>query len=299
MTATFADRCSALAEALQEPMAGTADHRERWLLVEDRGAWGDHAVRDVLGSELEAAAKERRMRLLLIRRREAADAGGERQAFLVDPAAGRVARRALGDPTALHALLDVPLEGFGEVTEEPMFLVCTNGRRDACCALRGRVLVTALAARHGSRTWECTHLGGHRFAGNLVCLPDGFMYGRVTGDDGGRLADAYLDRRIDVSLLRGRSTWPAPAQVAEIDLRQRLGLDGVDDVRLRSVERREEEATVELDAAGAGHRFELVAERHEPPRPTGCRGDKLETPTHWRVVRTTSEGAAVAHAADY
>ena len=150
--------------------------------------------------------------------------------------------------------------------------------------------MSALAADHGSWTWECTHLGGHRFAGNLVCLPDGFVYWRVTAPDGPRLADAYRERRVDAARLRGRSTWPAPAQVAEIELRVRLGLTGVDEVALGSVVRGEDAATVELDVAGARHRYELVAERLEP-RPTSCRGDKLESPTHWRVVRSTVDGA--------
>ena len=288
MTPSPAERCSDLAAGLDEPMAGTADHRERWLLVEDGSAWGDHAVRDVLGRELEAAAKERRMRLLLVRRREAAGAedGAGRQAFLADLASGRIARRLISEPFELHALLDAPLETFGAVSTEPMLLVCTNGRRDACCALRGRALMGTLAADHAARTWECTHLGGHRFAGNLVCLPHGFLYGRVAPDDGPRLADAYLRGEVDPALLRGRSTWPEAAQVAEIALRFALGLSAVDGVALRSANRDGDEATVELDAAGRMHRFALVAERLEPARPISCRGDKLEAPLHWRVVRS-------------
>ena len=59
MTLTAPMRCSALAESLDEPMIGTVDHRVRWLLVEDRGAWGEKAVRDLVGTDVEAAAKER------------------------------------------------------------------------------------------------------------------------------------------------------------------------------------------------------------------------------------------------
>jgi hypothetical protein len=286
MTVPQPERCSSVADALSEPMAGTADHRERWLLVEDRSAWGDHAVRDVLGSELEAAAKARKMRLLLIRRRGEDGDAAARQAFLADLAIGRIARRSIDDVSELHALLDAPLEAFGAVSAEPMLLVCTNGRRDACCALRGRALVGALSVGHETRTWECTHLGGHRFAGNLVCLPHGFVYGRVTPADGPRLADAYLRGEVDAALLRGRSTWPEPAQVAEIALRAALGASGVDAVTLRSIDRNGDTASVELDAGGRTHRYELVAERSEPPRPISCRADKLETPTHWRVVRS-------------
>ncbi len=228
MTLEAPMRCSALAEELGEPMIGSVDQRVRWLLVEDRSAWGNDAVGDVLGAELARAAKERRVRVLLIRRREGDPASDAvRRAILVDTATREMAIRSVDD-------LDEHLarrrgrcsrrRASAHCMTDPIFLVCTNGKRDACCALRGRALMTALATDHAERIWECTHLGGHRFAGNLVCLPDGIIYGRVSADDGPRLADAYLAGRLDPALLRGRSAWPAPAQVAEQELRLRTGL---------------------------------------------------------------------------
>jgi hypothetical protein len=277
-------RCSALAEELHEPMIGSVDHRVRWLLVEDRSPWGEKAVRDVLGAGLEAAAKERRMRLLLVRRREGDPAADVvRRAFLVDTEAGAMAVRSISSLDELPALLDVPVAEFGAPLADPILLVCTNGKRDACCALRGRVLMTALAADHGERTWECTHLGGHRFAANLVCLPDGIVYGRVGPADGPRLADAYLDGRVDPALLRGRSAWPAPAQVAEQALRQSRHLFGLDDVALVEAAIDGERASVVLSAAGRMHRYDLAAERGEP-RSISCRADELVQPLSWRVV---------------
>ncbi|HET9417159.1 MAG TPA: sucrase ferredoxin [Candidatus Limnocylindria bacterium] len=278
-------RCSARSEELDEPMIGSVDERVRWLLIEDRSAWGEKAVRDVLGAELEAAAKERGMRLLLIRRREgdpAADA--VRRAILVDTERREMAVRAVSSLDDLPALLDQRVHDFGSPLSDPILLVCTNGKRDACCALRGRALMAALASDHAERTWECTHLGGHRFAGNLVCLPDGVVYGRVTPADGPRLADAYLAGRLDPQLLRGRSPWPAPAQVAEQALRLALGLTGISDVALQNVTIHADAATAELHAQGQAHRFELAARRGEP-RPISCRADEPESPIHWAVVQ--------------
>ena len=284
MTLAAPMRCSALAEELDEPMIGSVEQRVRWLLVEDRGAWGEKAVRDVLGAELEAAAKARGVQLLLVRRREGDPADDVvRRAFLVDTAVGRMAVRSVTDLRELGSLLDVPLEEFGAPLADPILLVCTNGKRDACCALRGRALVAALADDHAERTWECSHLGGHRFAGNLVCLPDGIVYGRVGPADGPRLADAYLDGRLDPARLRGRSAWPAAAQVAEAVLRRRLDLAGVGDVALLGADIDGDRATVELEAAGSVHRVSLVAER-AAPRLISCRADEPEAPIHWRVV---------------
>jgi len=282
-------RCSVLAEELGEPMAGTTEHRVRWLLVEDRSAWGFRAVRDVLGAELEAEAKARGTRLLLVRRREADPAaepaaGAVRRVFLVDTAARAMAVRTITDLTELSTLLDADMAAFGAAFSDPVVLVCTNGRRDACCALRGRALVAALSAAHGAQVWECTHLGGHRFAANLVCLPDGLVYGRVTPADGPRLVDAYLDGRLDPALLRGRLGWPAPAQVAEIAMRGRLGLTGVDDVTLTDLAVTDGVAEVVLTAAGEMHRLRLRAEHLSPPRPISCRADEAEEPIHWRLA---------------
>jgi hypothetical protein len=281
-------RCSALAEELDEPMIGSVDQRVRWLLVEDRSAWGSHAVDDVLGPEFAQAAKARALRALLIRRREGDPAADVvRRAILVDTVTREMAVRTIGASSELtiDELVDAPVADFGAPLADPIFLVCTNGKRDACCALRGRSLVTALAADHAERVWECTHLGGHRFSGNLVCLPDGLVYGRVTAAVGPRLVDDFLDGRVDPAFLRGRSAWPPPAQVAEGALRVSLGSDGIADVSLLSIEADADRASVTLATSdGTAHRLDLAAERLGPPRHTSCRADEAEEPLHWRVV---------------
>lgn len=280
-------RCSALAEQLDEPMIGSVDHRLRWLLVEDRSAWGRDAVHDLFGPDVVARAKELRLRLLLVRRQEgdpAADA--VRRAILVDTVNREMAIRTITDPAELsvEGAATLPVAEFGAPMTDPIFLVCTNGKRDACCALRGRALIGALSVDHAERVWECTHLGGHRFAANLVCLPHGLVYGRVVAGDGPRLADAYLDGRLDPLLLRGRSAWPAPAQVAEQALRGRLNLDGVEDLTLLEADIDGSRADVTLATQdGVSHRFELRAVRGAP-RPISCRADELEEPLHWQVV---------------
>lgn len=286
MTLAAPMRCSTLAEELGEPMIGTVEQRLRWLLVEDRSAWGTDAAREVLGTELIAALKAAGTRALLIRRREGdPESDAERRVVLVDTGARRMATRTITSLGELNAarLAEVPLEEFGTRLDEPMFLVCSNGKRDACCAVRGRVLLTALAAAHGERVWECTHLGGHRFAANLVCLPDGIVYGRVSPEDGPRLVDAYLGGRLDAAALRGRSPWPAPAQVAERHVRVREGIDGLADVTLISAEVNGDAAQVTLAVAGTRHHLVLRAAPATPPRPTSCRADELEQPVHWEV----------------
>ena len=288
MTLSAPMRCSALAEQLGEPLAGTVDQRRRWLLLEDRSAWGTDAVDERFGPDAAATAKRLGLRLQLVRRHEGDPADDSvRRAMLVDTEAAAMAVRTVRGPGDLdvEAVASVPLEEFGAHLTDPILLVCTNGRRDACCALRGRALTLALADEHGERTWESTHLGGHRYAANLVCLPHGIVYGRVPPSDGARLADLYLAGQLDPEHLRGRSAWPAPAQVAEVELRRRLGLVGVDDLRLVTADVDDDVATVTLAGPDAAeHWLKLRAERVEPPRATSCRADEVEAPLHWSAL---------------
>jgi hypothetical protein len=236
-----------------------------------------------------ARTKALGLKLLLITRTDRRSAA-TLTAFLVRTDAGWIEEQVLSSPADL---LDAPLEelavdgpvgplGWGTARTDPLYLVCTNGRRDACCALFGRPLVTALSAA-SPHVWESSHVGGHRFAANLVCLPEGLMYGRVTPAGGVALVEAHRSGRLDVRALRGRAAWPAAAQAAEIELRLHLGLDRIADVELVSVVPGANVHTVELRARGEPWLVQLSAVAGEP-RPTSCRGDKLERPLQWSLV---------------
>ncbi|UMG93670.1 hypothetical protein MF408_05660 [Nocardioides sp. TF02-7] len=144
-------------------------------------------------------------------------------------------------------------------SEETLHCVCTNGRHDACCAEFGRPVAMALDAARPEETWEVSHIGGDRFAGNLVVLPEGLYYGRLDVGAGLAVADAHGRRRLLLDHLRGRSSYPMPVQAAEIHLLRHLGLDGVDDLTL--VRRR-----VDGDVTTAT----FAAPRRRPPRGAGA-----------------------------
>ena len=117
---------------------------------------------------------------------------------------------------------------------EPTFLACTHGQHDVCCALQGRPIAAALAALAAllpEQTWECSHVGGDRFAGNLVVLPAGHYFGRVDAAAALQVAEAYLAGRLMREHLRGRSSLTMPAQAAQHFARVVTGFDAVDDLR--------------------------------------------------------------------
>jgi len=112
----------------------------------------------------------------------------------------------------------------------PLLLVCTHGRKDWDCAHRGRPLAAAVAEHEPGGTWECSHLGGCRFAANLLSLPTGHTYGRVDAEDAADLVGAVRAGRVLPRLLRGRSTDPMVVQAADVHARLALGLDDAADV---------------------------------------------------------------------
>ena len=110
--------------------------------------------------------------------------------------------------------------------EHPLYLVCTNGRRDRCCARHGIAVFNALweLTENVSEpiVWQCSHIGGHRFAANLIYLPEGLLYGRVRADDVASIVEAHRNGQVHLPNLRGRMRFQPPVQAAEIALRRRL-----------------------------------------------------------------------------
>jgi len=103
----------------------------------------------------------------------------------------------------------------GQVSDEPVYLVCTHGRHDACCAVRGRPVAAALATAYPERTWECSHIGGDRFAANVVVLRHGLFYGHVPPARAVELAKRYDEGVVVPDLLRGSGAFNPAVQAAQ------------------------------------------------------------------------------------
>jgi len=239
-------RCADLAGAAGDPMEATAPPAERWLLVEHCGPWGRHAITEsrlhpVAATGLAKWTQTHRSRVALIRRPGSSpQARPPRRWFLVDCRPGREAVR-FGWFTEEPALLDILAEQApGTPFTEPIYLVCTHGRHDTCCAVNGRPVAAALAERFPERTWECTHVGGDRFAANLVLLPHGLYYGQTTPRLALDLVGRYARGEVYPALLRGRSSLAPAAQAAQHHVRLARGETGVDALPVLS--------TTQLDA---------------------------------------------------
>ncbi len=124
----------------------------------------------------------------------------------------------------------------GDPVADPLYLVCTHGRHDACCAVRGRPVAAVLAATYPERTWECSHVGGDRFAANIVVLPHGFYYGHLPPSDVVAVAKGHDEGLVEPRWLRGRSSLPAAVQAAQHHARLATGNHRVDALDPRGVE---------------------------------------------------------------
>jgi hypothetical protein len=291
--------CATLSRALTEPQFGTASRVRGWVLLEQPGPWGREAVlesqldRD-LARALHRAAEAARVRLLLIRRSGRRRGPGQSTTCFLAHTSRRdrwLERRRLDDPAELLELDMAKVTagerpGFGDPVGEPVYLVCTNGRHDRCCATYGRPLALALAERHGDLVWESSHVGGDRFAGNLVCLPSGHYFGRVGPAEADRVLGLHRKGIIDLDHYRGCCIDPPAVQAAEWFARRATGLLGVDDLDLLGRERLEAEVeAVRFRLAGGGTaRVLLRAGRVDDPRLLTCHSARPESPLRFTLL---------------
>lgn len=281
--------CADTSRDLAEPLAATASHVDEWLLVEWPGAWGRHALTESdlpahLSEPLVTFDRRARAKAILVRQGVRADAERTSPPVVVRARSTvgdeRLTRTVLGGPDGARldaATTDPPPVGVGR--DERLLVVCTNGRHDACCANEGRPLVRAMRALGPAPVWECSHIGGDRFAANVVLLPHGCYFGRVSVDV---LAEflAELGRGLlPMEHYRGRSALPPPVQAVELAVRQETGERRIDALTGWRRERLGEGAwAVAIDLAGRRHRAEVTVSRDAEPRLLTCHSTRPEAP---------------------
>jgi (2Fe-2S) ferredoxin len=234
-------RCADAARVRGDPFAGTAPPARRWLLLEHPGPWRIDAVAgagiepDVYSTLVRNAGSA--TRILLVRRPGRIDRRAPRHWMLAGLGSATVIGRWHDDHDLLEAAEALaapppPLTGLAE----PLILICTHGVHDVCCAIRGRPVAQALTSRWPELVWECTHVGGDRFAPNVVLLPDGFYYGNLDPDSALATVESHLTGTILAEWLRGVAGFSPAVQAAAIAAYQRCRPLGTSDVTVRATE---------------------------------------------------------------
>jgi hypothetical protein len=243
-------RCALTSRDAGEPLHASAPRARAWLILEQPGPYGFAALSDShlperLREALGALPKDTGTTVLLARsvghHADHHEPVARRRFWFAHTSPGgvRMRRGEIDDATLLGAdLLAVTtaaargeLPPWGERSTDPLLAVCTNGRRDVCCAVEGRPVADALAARADLREHviEVSHIGGHRFAATALVLPTGDVFGRL---DPAHAAEALLAARegrlAPLEHHRGRSSLSRPAQAAEHAVRRAEGIDALD-----------------------------------------------------------------------
>ena len=214
-------------ELCSDSMAGTCDVVDVWLLLEYRPVWQAKAL---AASELAPPAKRwvedtvaglakvgLKVRPQLIRQPEL-DRDEVRLLVASDQALWEFSGAGYDFLQSLDvaSLLEHGSAPGARRVSRPRYFVCTNGQRDLCCARFGLPVYNALRESVGDRVWQVTHLGGHRFAPNVLVLPGGLLYGRVDPEKLEGFMAAVEGAEIPFDHLRGRSRYPKHVQAAEV-----------------------------------------------------------------------------------
>lgn len=208
-------RCAGASRDDDEPLAGTAPTDTELWFVEHAGPWAAKAVEE---SRLPDPVKAHLAGLAGVRvqliRRHGGESGPGVRLFRA------VATRGGFDMTTAHVRHAADIPGIRGADWAPydglLWLVCTNGRRDRCCAEVGRPVAAALAARWPVETWETTHLGGHRFSGTLLALPGGHTLGRLDPESAVEACTRIERGGVPLEVSRGRAGRSPEEQVREL-----------------------------------------------------------------------------------
>jgi hypothetical protein len=266
-----AQPCSDQSLARNDAMYGTASAGSSWMMLEVSGAWGHSAFLDsptsidpALGRAIVRHVEAARIRIAAIRRPGRRPATPRWRWFVAD---SRVGNEALyhGEVSNPREFLDLALDGSdGTLCTDPLVAICAHGKHDQCCAVRGRAAAAAIADEYPEMTWECSHLGGDRFAATMLVLPEGLCYGRVDSTDSAELVRLYLGGRLRNRFLRGRTSLPHAVQAAQYFAREACGDDHIAALPPLDVERSAGRIRVVLNAESGPLEVMLREELSEP-----------------------------------
>lgn len=253
--------CSDAARVRGDENAGTASRIDVWILVELPVTWGRNPIHDaVLPADVRDALKRAsvnipKSRLVFIRKR--VECIGPTRVYIVR-SAPKVSTLAL-DLKSIEELADLDFVALSirhsALSTPPIVLVCTHGQHDSCCGRRGYPLFDALRQYDSLDLWQCSHIGGDRFAANAVVLPWGLYYGPVEAREAQALADSIAREEILLPSYRGRCSMSRPVQAAETFIRRRTRILGRDALRFLSREDLDEQRMCVRfrDQSGAVH----------------------------------------------
>lgn len=216
-----------------EPLAGSAKQGSAYVLFEWSAGWSrdvldgntfDRNLSKQLKSKLKEGGKGTGLQLIRRPGREGRNVGELHRCYLVWAYEQKMELVLLRGP---EDILDLDLSGPGKngghIIDKPLLLVCTHGKRDVCCAVKGRPLAAELNAQFGDDiVWEASHMKGHRFAAVSLLMPWAYSFGRLNAEAGKQLVETAMRGEYFFPGNRGNGLLSGRAQVAELAVAEQL-----------------------------------------------------------------------------
>jgi hypothetical protein len=220
-------QCSEIARINHVPLIGTAVQGDMWLLIEYLDRWEAKAfeqskIPDAVKVHIEAAnISKKQVRTLLIKQPKNRNHGGIN--FFIALPSQMNPQLFFYHLKKYEDILDIDLASIasGEFFDsshlwlKPLYLVCTNGRRDICCSIYGPDVFRVVAEEAGDAAWQSSHIGGHNKAPVILFFPDGVNYGFANPIEARKLVKAYQNKSIVLDYYRGRVCYESHLQAAE------------------------------------------------------------------------------------
>lgn len=215
--------CSLASMSGDETLFGTAPNYKIWVLIEYRLPWRNKAVTDNELSENQQAhlsalmEKNPDLQILFIKRK--ANSHPSINIFIarlgIQSTFSKITLTSYED--VLNISTEQIINGHPDeiLINETHFFVCTNGTRDVCCSKFGLPVYQSLNETAGENAWQCSHIGGHRFAPTMLVFPAGIALGRVQPGDIPGVIQTINSGELPLAHLRGRLDYPGVVQAAE------------------------------------------------------------------------------------
>ncbi len=281
--------CSQMSSQSGEHLYGTALEVKNWFLLEYSGVWKRDAlaqsalpeeVKDHLGGLL-SSFEESRVQLI----------GGPGPskgnfAFYYAHSSEFSPKLYKFEIEKYEDLLSIDLPELVETGEvekfscpERLALVCTHGAHDGCCAVVGSGVYKELLKKEGISAWRTSHVGGHRFAANLVMLPEGIYYGRVNDGNLDDVISSHLRGEIFLDCYRGRSCFSQTSQVSDYFLRKEIEKLGIYDIKWEFEKDNEDYTAVEFGVEGETTVYAIgtVVMNHSVKLRTSCDSQEVKS----------------------
>ncbi|MCX5232724.1 sucrase ferredoxin [Streptomyces sp. NBC_00233] len=285
--------CADAARLRGDPLAGTAPYGSVWILIEYRAGWPINgfdglALEPEVKARVHAAARQVRARVLLIRRHGRGRPDDAARWAVLRYEKDGAHRQEWGtwhDDRDLAQIVDA-LDAPGERGRPPVVLVCAHGLHDTCCAVRGRPVARALSDTWPQLVWECTHVGGDRFAANVVVAPDGVYYGNLDAPTAVTVVEEHLVDRVHAEHLRGYTDLVPPQQAALSAVLRHAGPSGRHDYVIEETVRDGDRWRIRVAGRLAGlSAFEVEVHAHRAQsHQLTCRGLSLSSAVHYEVA---------------